>query len=85
MITVLVIAESADNCIKTVIICFLSVYQFVAFGAYVIYNIFLASQMLRNCKVARVLPRVADCAKNDRNSILRARYDYAFYILLYFK
>lgn len=30
--------------------------------------------MLRNCKVARVLPRIADCAKNDRNAILRARY-----------
>ncbi|CAJ2632812.1 unnamed protein product [Trifolium pratense] len=46
VITVLVIAESADNCIKT---------------------------MLRNCKVARVLPRIADCAKNDRNAVLRAR------------
>ncbi|MCI29193.1 CLIP-associated protein-like, partial [Trifolium medium] len=45
VITVLVIAESADNCIKT---------------------------MLRNCKVARVLPRIADCAKNDRNAVLRA-------------
>lgn len=30
--------------------------------------------MLRNCKVARVLPRIADCAKNDRNAALRARY-----------
>ncbi|CAK9140826.1 unnamed protein product [Ilex paraguariensis] len=48
VITVLVIAESADNCIKT---------------------------MLRNCKVARALPRIADCAKNDRNAILRARFD----------
>ncbi|XP_044492226.1 CLIP-associated protein [Mangifera indica] len=46
VITVLVIAESADNCIKT---------------------------MLRNCKVARVLPRIADCAKNDRSAVLRAR------------
>ncbi|GMI98666.1 CLIP-associated protein, CLIP-ASSOCIATED PROTEIN [Hibiscus trionum] len=46
VITVLVIAESADNCIKT---------------------------MLRNCKVARVLPRIADCAKNDRSAALRAR------------
>ncbi|OIV92110.1 hypothetical protein TanjilG_27265 [Lupinus angustifolius] len=46
VITVLVIAESSDNCIKT---------------------------MLRNCKVSRLLPRVADCAKNDRNAILRAR------------
>lgn len=35
-----------------------------------------ASQMLRNCKVARVLPRIVDCAKNDRNAILRARYIY---------
>ncbi|TQD72271.1 hypothetical protein C1H46_042175 [Malus baccata] len=57
VITVLVIAESADNCIKT---------------------------MLRNCKVARVLPRIAECAKNDRNAILRARCcDYALLILEY--
>ncbi|CAH9074425.1 unnamed protein product [Cuscuta epithymum] len=55
VITVLVIAESADNCIKT---------------------------MLRNCKVSRVLPRVADCAKNDRNAVLRARCcEYALLIL----
>ncbi|KAJ0054616.1 hypothetical protein Pint_01615 [Pistacia integerrima] len=55
VITVLVIAESADNCIKT---------------------------MLRNCKVARVLPRIADCAKNDRNAVLRARCcEYALLIL----
>ncbi|CAN1269972.1 CLIP-associated protein [Linum perenne] len=55
VITVLVIAESADNCIKT---------------------------MLRNCKAARVLPRVADSAKNDRNAILRARCcEYALLIL----
>ncbi|KAK7284196.1 hypothetical protein RJT34_18937 [Clitoria ternatea] len=55
VITVLVIAESADNCIKT---------------------------MLRNCKVARVLPRIADSAKNDRNAVLRARCcEYAYLIL----
>ncbi|KAK7396474.1 hypothetical protein VNO78_17508 [Psophocarpus tetragonolobus] len=55
VITVLVIAESADNCIKT---------------------------MLRNCKVARVLPRMADCAKNDRNAVLRARCcEYALLVL----
>ncbi|MBA0853509.1 hypothetical protein Goshw_018513 [Gossypium schwendimanii] len=55
VITVLVIAESADNCIKT---------------------------MLRNCKVARVLPRIADCAKSDRNAVLRARCcEYALLIL----
>ncbi|TYI70610.1 hypothetical protein E1A91_D08G233500v1 [Gossypium mustelinum] len=55
VITVLVIAESADNCIK---------------------------RMLRNCKVARVLPRIADCAKNDRNAVLRARCcEYALLIL----
>ncbi|KAJ6956573.1 CLIP-associated protein [Populus alba x Populus x berolinensis] len=55
VITVLVIAESADNCIKT---------------------------MLRNCKVARVLPRIADCAKNDRAAVLRARCcEYALLIL----
>ncbi|KAM7265218.1 hypothetical protein ACFE04_002901 [Oxalis oulophora] len=46
VITVLVIAESSDNCIKT---------------------------MLRNCKVARLLPKIADSAKNDRNAVLRAR------------
>ncbi|KAJ6843114.1 CLIP-associated protein [Iris pallida] len=57
VITVLVIAESSDNCIKT---------------------------MLRNCKVARVLPRIADAAKNDRNAVLRARCcEYALLILEY--
>ncbi|KAF8402021.1 hypothetical protein HHK36_012972 [Tetracentron sinense] len=57
VITVLVIAESADNCIKT---------------------------MLRNCKVSRVLPRIADCAKNDRSAVLRARCcEYALLILEY--
>ncbi|KAG1362495.1 CLIP-associated protein [Cocos nucifera] len=57
VITVLVIAESADNCIKT---------------------------MLRNCKVARVLPRIADTAKNDRSAVLRARCcEYALLILEY--
>lgn len=30
--------------------------------------------MLRNCKVARALPRIAYCAKNDRNAVLRARF-----------
>ncbi|GAB4830137.1 hypothetical protein Ancab_019778 [Ancistrocladus abbreviatus] len=55
VITVLVIAESADNCIKTI---------------------------LRNCKVARVLPRIADSAKNDRSAVLRARCcEYALLIL----
>ncbi|KAF5731403.1 CLIP-associated protein [Tripterygium wilfordii] len=55
VITVLVIAESSDNCIKT---------------------------MLRNCKVARVLPRISDSAKNDRSAILRARCcEYALLIL----
>ncbi|MFS7888508.1 putative armadillo-like helical, CLASP domain, TOG domain-containing protein [Helianthus anomalus] len=57
VITVLVIAESADNCIKT---------------------------MLRNCKVARILPRVAENAKHDRSAILRARCcEYALLILEY--
>ncbi|KAM7501544.1 hypothetical protein LguiB_000448 [Lonicera macranthoides] len=57
VITVLVIAESADNCIKT---------------------------MLRNCKVARSLSRIADCAKNDRSAILRARCcEYSVLILEY--
>ncbi|XP_065030000.1 CLIP-associated protein-like isoform X2 [Musa acuminata AAA Group] len=57
VITVLVIAESADNCIKT---------------------------MLRNCKVARVLPRIADVAKNDKSAVLRARCcEYALLILEY--
>ncbi|KAL6499561.1 hypothetical protein OROGR_027471 [Orobanche gracilis] len=57
VITVLVIQESADNCIKT---------------------------MLRNCKVSRVLPWIVDCAKNDRNAVLRARCcEYALLILEY--
>ncbi|KAK6164363.1 hypothetical protein DH2020_001227 [Rehmannia glutinosa] len=57
VITVLVIAESADNCIKT---------------------------MLCNCKVSRALPRIVDCAKNDRNAVLRARCcEYALLILEY--
>ncbi|KAJ3706355.1 hypothetical protein LUZ61_010060 [Rhynchospora tenuis] len=57
VITVLVIAESADNCIKTI---------------------------LRNCKVSRVLPKIADTAKNDRSAILRARCcEYALLILEY--
>lgn len=57
VITVLVIAESADNCIKT---------------------------MLRNCKVARVLPRISNSAKSDRNAVLRARCcEYAVLILEY--
>ncbi|KAG8389121.1 hypothetical protein BUALT_Bualt02G0196300 [Buddleja alternifolia] len=57
VITVLVIAESADNCIKT---------------------------MLRNCKVSRVLPRIINCAKNDRGAVLRARCcEYALLILEY--
>ncbi|GER46087.1 CLIP-associating family protein [Striga asiatica] len=57
VITVLVIAESADNCIKT---------------------------MLRNCKVIRVLPRIVECAKNDRSAVLRARCcEYALLILEY--
>uniref|UniRef100_A0A0D9W6X9 TOG domain-containing protein n=1 Tax=Leersia perrieri TaxID=77586 RepID=A0A0D9W6X9_9ORYZ len=57
VITVLVIAESADTCIKTI---------------------------LRNCKVARILPRIADTAKNDRSAVLRARCcEYALLILEY--
>eukprot|EP01018_Ginkgo_biloba_P033457 Gb_39333 [translate_table: standard] len=55
VITVHVIAESADNCVKT---------------------------MLRNCKVARVLPRIVDCAKHDRSAVLRARCcEYALLVL----
>ncbi|CAM6027387.1 unnamed protein product, partial [Sphagnum balticum] len=46
VVTVLVIAESADTCIKT---------------------------MLRNSKVARVLPRIIESAKHDCNAVLRAR------------
>ncbi|RCV34450.1 hypothetical protein SETIT_7G160500v2 [Setaria italica] len=57
VITVLVIAESADTCIKTI---------------------------LRNCKVARILPRIVDTAKNDRSAILRARCcEYALLVLEY--
>ncbi|GJN27096.1 hypothetical protein PR202_gb15085 [Eleusine coracana subsp. coracana] len=40
--------------------------------------------ILRNCKVARILPRIADTAKNDRSAILRARCcEYALLILEY--
>ncbi|KAI4985105.1 hypothetical protein ZWY2020_017735 [Hordeum vulgare] len=40
--------------------------------------------ILQNCKVARILPRVADIAKNDRSAILRARCcEYALLILEY--
>ncbi|XP_024364725.1 CLIP-associated protein isoform X2 [Physcomitrium patens] len=46
VITVLVIAESADACIKS---------------------------MLQHCKVARVLPKMVELAKHDRNAVLRAR------------
>nr|CAB3450376.1 unnamed protein product [Digitaria exilis] len=57
VITVLVIAESADKCIKSI---------------------------LRNCKVSRVLPLIADTAKNDRSAVLRARCcEYALLILEY--
>ncbi|KAI4319340.1 hypothetical protein MLD38_032947 [Melastoma candidum] len=57
VITVLVIAESADNCIKT---------------------------MLRNCKVARIIPRITDIAKHDRSAVLRSRCcEYALLILEY--
>ncbi|RZR82630.1 hypothetical protein BHM03_00009085 [Ensete ventricosum] len=42
------------------------------------------SLMLRNCKVARVLPRIADAAKNDKSAVLRARCcEYALLILEY--
>uniref|UniRef100_A0ACD5YMH7 Uncharacterized protein n=1 Tax=Avena sativa TaxID=4498 RepID=A0ACD5YMH7_AVESA len=57
VITVLVIAESSDNCVKTI---------------------------LRNCKVSRIVPLIADTAKNDRSAILRARCcEYALLILEY--
>ena len=42
-------------------------------------RIILDFKMLRNCKVARVLPRIADCAKNDKNAVLRARF--AIYLI----
>jgi CLIP-associating protein 1/2 len=75
VITVLVIAESADNCIKTVMkydFLFSVILYRCNFVFSPLSSIF---QMLRNCKVARVLPRIADCAKNDRSAILRARYE----------
>ncbi|CAN6252821.1 unnamed protein product [Urochloa humidicola] len=57
VITIFVIAESADNCIK---------------------------EMLRNCKVARILPRIIEFAKNDRSTVLRARCcEYAILMLEY--
>uniref|UniRef100_A0A0E0CT26 TOG domain-containing protein n=1 Tax=Oryza meridionalis TaxID=40149 RepID=A0A0E0CT26_9ORYZ len=46
VITIHVIAESSDNCIK---------------------------EMLRNCKVARILPKIIEFAKNDKSAVLRAR------------
>ncbi|KAL2629963.1 hypothetical protein R1flu_014649 [Riccia fluitans] len=55
VITVLVIAESAHSCVKT---------------------------MLRNTRVSRVLPRLMECAKHDRNAVLRARCcEYALLVL----
>uniref|UniRef100_A0A0D9YUZ9 TOG domain-containing protein n=1 Tax=Oryza glumipatula TaxID=40148 RepID=A0A0D9YUZ9_9ORYZ len=40
--------------------------------------------ILRNCKVSRILPLIADTAKNDRSAILRARCsEYALLILEY--
>ncbi|XP_073388615.1 CLIP-associated protein isoform X1 [Physcomitrium patens] len=55
VVTVLVIGESADHCIKT---------------------------MLENCRVARVLPRIIECAKHDRNAILRTKCcNYALLVL----
>lgn len=78
VITVLVIAESADTCIKTV--GFFGKWTFFLFpiscNMAVVTSIdqmFITLQMLRNCRVARVLPRIMDSAKNDRNSVLRAR------------
>uniref|UniRef100_A0ACD5ZE32 Uncharacterized protein n=1 Tax=Avena sativa TaxID=4498 RepID=A0ACD5ZE32_AVESA len=57
VITVLVIAESADNCIK---------------------------EMLQNCKVARILPKIIEFAKNDRSAVLRGRCcEYAILMLEY--
>ncbi|KAM0847779.1 hypothetical protein ACQ4PT_054812 [Festuca glaucescens] len=57
VITVLVIAESADNCIK---------------------------EMLRNCKVAHILPKIIEFAKNDRSAVLRGRCcEYAILMLEY--
>ncbi|XP_072993826.1 CLIP-associated protein-like isoform X2 [Typha latifolia] len=57
VITVTVISEPADSCIK---------------------------MMLRHCKVARILPRIADCAKNERSAVLRARCcEYALLMLEY--
>jgi CLIP-associating protein 1/2 len=81
VITVLVIAESADNCIKTVILTFFALLFFFTFSHSMCFPplILFAFQMLRNCKVVRVLPRIADCAKNDRSAILRARYDCHFF------
>uniref|UniRef100_M8BMU0 CLASP N-terminal domain-containing protein n=1 Tax=Aegilops tauschii TaxID=37682 RepID=M8BMU0_AEGTA len=40
--------------------------------------------ILRNCKVSRIVPLIADTAKNDRSAILRARCcEYALLILEY--
>ncbi|KAL8124012.1 hypothetical protein AgCh_011859 [Apium graveolens] len=42
------------------------------FGAVV--DLSLSGQMLRNSKVSRILPCIAECAKDDRNVVLRARF-----------
>lgn len=80
MITVLVIAESADNCIKTVIWSMYYIIVTVISFSFYLFSILCLSvfQMLRNCKVARSLSRIADCAKNDRSAILRARFALPF-------
>lgn len=71
VITVLVIAESADTCIKTVS-------YFLIYILLLSFSLLLLTwgilQILRNCKISRILPRIADTAKNDRSAVLRARY-----------
>lgn len=38
--------------------------------------------MLRNCKVARILPRIAEIAKSDKSSVLRARFVFILQLFL---
>ncbi|KAJ7546013.1 hypothetical protein O6H91_08G020200 [Diphasiastrum complanatum] len=44
--------------------------------------VIITVQMLRNCRVARLIPRIVDISKNDRNGVLRARCcEYALLVL----
>lgn len=85
IITVLVIAESADNCIKSVI----HLHSFIELSHapnITYFHFFLTCiilQIMCNCKVSHILPLIADTAKNDRSAVLRARYSYFSIIFIW--